>query len=64
MTGSLVGRGDAEGLAAAIRALVGSPGLRGRMGAAGRAAYEARFTIERTLAATMDVYRELTPEAA
>lgn len=63
VTGSLVDRGDADGLAAAIRALVGSPALRGRMGAAGRSAYETRFTIQRTLAATMDVYRELIREA-
>lgn len=62
VTGFLVERGDVAGLTGAIRTLVASADLRRTMGAAGRFAYEARFTIERTLAATMDVYRELLPE--
>jgi glycosyltransferase involved in cell wall biosynthesis len=42
-TGSIVPERDAAALAAAIRGLLGDPARRARLGAAGRAAVEARF---------------------
>ncbi|HEU0130580.1 MAG TPA: glycosyltransferase family 4 protein [Mycobacteriales bacterium] len=44
-TGLLVPPGDPVALAAALRSLLGDAGLRARMGAAGRARYEARYTV-------------------
>lgn len=58
-TGLLVAPGDAPALAGALRVLLASEGTRRRMGAAARARYEALFTLDRQVAATSAVYREL-----
>ncbi|MDP2307597.1 MAG: glycosyltransferase family 4 protein [Pseudomonadota bacterium] len=58
-TGLLVARGDEAGLRRALRRLLGAPHLRRTLGAAGRSAYEKRFTAEHMLAGTAEVYREL-----
>jgi glycosyltransferase involved in cell wall biosynthesis len=50
--------GDASALGAALDRLLGDPGLRRRLGAAGRARVLARFTWERAAEATAEVYRE------
>jgi glycosyltransferase involved in cell wall biosynthesis len=55
-TGRLVAPGDAAGLAAAIDAL-GDAALRARLGAAGRARWQERFTLERTLHDVRALYR-------
>ena len=62
-TGALVPRGDEAALAAAIDGLLADPALRVRQGAAGRAAFEARFTVQRMLEGTLAVYREVAAEA-
>lgn len=59
VTGSLVARGDEAGLRAALSALLADPALRRAQGDAGRATYEARFTVDRMVAATAAVYDEL-----
>ena len=61
-TGLLVARGDHSGLSAALTRLVADPLLRTRWGAAGRAAYEARFTVEQMVEETARVYDELCSE--
>jgi glycosyltransferase involved in cell wall biosynthesis len=58
-TGLLVPRGDQVALRAALRRLLVFPALRATFGAAGRRAYEARFTAAHMLAGTGAVYREL-----
>jgi L-malate glycosyltransferase len=54
--GRLVPARDREAVAAALRELGGQPELRQRMGAAGRAKVEARFTIERMVRDYAEVY--------
>jgi glycosyltransferase involved in cell wall biosynthesis len=58
-SGFLAPRGDAAGVARALRALVRDPELRQRQGARGRALFEARFNIEETIARTVEVYHEV-----
>jgi glycosyltransferase involved in cell wall biosynthesis len=58
-TGLLVARGDEAGLRDALGGLLRCPARRAALGAAGRADFEARFTVGRMLAATADVYREV-----
>jgi len=58
-TGLLVPPGDAVALADALRRLIRDPGLRQRMGAAGRALVEAEFTADREAERTMDVYERV-----
>jgi glycosyltransferase involved in cell wall biosynthesis len=56
-TGILVAKGDAPALAAALKSLLLDPDRRRRMGEAGRARYEANFTLDRmeeNLAAALD----------
>ena len=48
-------------LAGAIGALEGDRSLAARLGAAGRRGYERAFRIERCVADTVAVYRELIP---
>jgi glycosyltransferase involved in cell wall biosynthesis len=60
-TGVLIPRGDEAALRVALNRLLGDATLRSGLGAAGRAAYEARFTVEQMLDATVAVYRELLP---
>lgn len=61
-TGFLVPRGDGTALHQALRRLIEDPALRARLGRAGRAAYEAQFTVDRMLAGTLAVYREIAAE--
>lgn len=64
VTGLLVARGDEAALTAALTRLLVDPVLRGRMGAAGRLAYEARFTAHRMVRDTGAAYRELLHDLA
>ena len=57
--GYLVPSGDAGALADAIEALLADPGLRTRLGEAGRDGVAERYAAERVGAATADLYREL-----
>jgi len=57
-TGLLVAPGDAALLAAAIVRMQ-DPELRRRLGTAGRARWEARFTLERSAQGWLAVYRDL-----
>ncbi|MDE2006468.1 MAG: glycosyltransferase family 4 protein [Rhodospirillales bacterium] len=54
-TGLLVPVHDARGLAAALGRLAADPGLRARMGAAGRARAEALFDERKVIARTLDL---------
>jgi glycosyltransferase involved in cell wall biosynthesis len=58
-TGLLVKPGSREDLAQALARLASDPGLRARLGRAGRARYEARFAPERFLTALAGLYAEL-----
>jgi glycosyltransferase involved in cell wall biosynthesis len=62
VTGLLVPRGDEAALRAALTRLLADAALRRAMGAAGRRAYEARFTAAQNVAGTEAVYRELALE--
>jgi glycosyltransferase involved in cell wall biosynthesis len=54
--GFLVPAGDLNALVEALRTLVSNPGLRERMGARGRIAYEELFSVSRMLRKTRFVY--------
>jgi glycosyltransferase involved in cell wall biosynthesis len=56
-TGLVVEPGDTDGLIDAMLHLVKDPDLARRMGAAGRAEFLARFTLERFQAALWDLYQ-------
>ena len=58
-TGLLVPVKDAVALADAIQKLVESPGLRKKMGTAGRALAEEAYAIEKIVAQHMEIYQEL-----
>ncbi|HEY7790868.1 MAG TPA: glycosyltransferase family 4 protein [Vicinamibacterales bacterium] len=58
-TGLIVSTHDHRALAAAIVRLLQDSALRARMGAAGRARAGQRFSVERMVAETADVYRQL-----
>jgi glycosyltransferase involved in cell wall biosynthesis len=66
-TGYLVPRGDVETLRARIGGLIADSELRVRLGQAGRARYEAQFTVEHFVSKTLAVYRDVlaprTPRA-
>jgi glycosyltransferase involved in cell wall biosynthesis len=59
-TGVRVRPGDVAGFAEAIQGLLADPARAEAMGVAGRAAVEARFSLDRTVDAVMDVYRGLS----
>lgn len=56
VSGLLAAPGDVKSLAQAIRALAGSPDLRGRMGAAGKRLFEERFTSTRMASDSAALY--------
>ena len=58
-TGLLVPRGDMVALAAALHTLIHAPGLRRQLGGAGQRAFRATFTLERMLAQSEAVYRDV-----
>ncbi|MGA9422611.1 MAG: glycosyltransferase [Rhodanobacteraceae bacterium] len=57
-TGLLVKPGDAEALGNAIVELDSDPALRRRLGEAGHARWQRQFTLERSAAQVLDLYRE------
>jgi glycosyltransferase involved in cell wall biosynthesis len=59
VTGTLVPAGEAAALAAALEPLLADDGLRARMGGAGRAAVEERFTVARVRDEHLALYRRL-----
>ena len=62
-TGLLVPPGDPSALADALRRLAEDPALRARLGTAARERAAALFGHESVVAATLAVYRELSPAA-
>lgn len=62
-TGSLVEPGDEPALSGAVARLVADEDLRRRMGEAGRARFEERFTAGRAAGAYLALYRELAAGA-
>jgi glycosyltransferase involved in cell wall biosynthesis len=63
VNGSLTPPGDVDALEAAVRRLVLDPGLRQRMGAAGRAIAEADFSSEQVIGATLALYEQALARA-
>jgi glycosyltransferase involved in cell wall biosynthesis len=61
-TGLLVPPGDASALALALGRALDDPGMRARIGAAGRARVLERFTWRKTAEGTVDHYRALLDE--
>ncbi len=64
VSGLLVPPDDVDALTEALGSLVGSPELRERLGRAGRAAYEASFTVERMAEEAERFYEALARVAA
>jgi glycosyltransferase involved in cell wall biosynthesis len=58
-TGFLVDPTDSAALGGAISALLGDPGLRARMGEAGRARVSELFSVDRMVDEHVALYREL-----
>lgn len=56
-TGALVARGQVELLREALRCRLTDPERRAREGAAGRAAFEARFAVPQMVRQTLNIYR-------
>jgi len=63
-TGLLVDPHDESALAKAIATLLEDDGRRARMGDAGRARVEEKFSVERMVAGTLDAYERVTRLAA
>jgi glycosyltransferase involved in cell wall biosynthesis len=64
VTGLLIDPGDEKGLANALITLIDDPGLRARMGAAARAAFEARWSAATEARRLVDVLAEARDLAA
>jgi glycosyltransferase involved in cell wall biosynthesis len=62
--GVLVPAGESEPLAEALRKLAADPDERRRLGEAGRAAVEERYSVEHALAPLMAMYRRIHADAA
>jgi glycosyltransferase involved in cell wall biosynthesis len=62
-TGLVVPPRDHQAMAAAIVKLLTSPDLRARMGAAGLARVRARFSVERMVQDTLEIYRRVAMHA-
>ena len=58
-TGFVVPRGDVDHLRACLHQLITSPELRVRMGAAGRARYEEKFTFDQLVERTTKIYESV-----
>jgi glycosyltransferase involved in cell wall biosynthesis len=58
-TGLLVDLGDDEGLLAALRRMVQDPGLRQRLGEAGRRRVETAFSVGSMTTGNLSIYREV-----
>ncbi|MGH3104853.1 MAG: glycosyltransferase family 4 protein [Gaiellaceae bacterium] len=58
-TGLLVAPDDPDSLAAALRRLLADPGLRSRLGTAGRARARESFSVERMARRTLAIYGEV-----
>lgn len=58
-TGLLVPPGDAAALRIAIQQLLADPGLRRRLGSAGRARVASTFSVEQMVQGTLDAYRSV-----
>jgi Glycosyltransferase len=58
-TGHLVGRGSVDQVRERIGRLLAEPGLRARLGAAGRSLYERQFTLEHCVTRTLEVYQSV-----
>jgi len=63
-TGIVVPPGDRGQLADALVRLARDPGLRARLGAAGRERARTEFSIDRMIGRTLAVYEEALPRAA
>jgi rhamnosyl/mannosyltransferase len=63
VTGLIVPANDPAALAAAIQRLLGDPGLRGRMGVAGRARVRENFTTEAMMRGMDGLYAEALDRA-
>jgi glycosyltransferase involved in cell wall biosynthesis len=61
VTGRLTPPGDLAALAEAVIALLQDAGARRRLGERGRGWVYERFTLERMIDRTLEVYREVTP---
>ncbi len=59
VSGLTVPVGDAEAMAAAIRRLAADPGLRKRLGEAGRERISTQFSIPAMVGQTLDIYRDV-----
>jgi glycosyltransferase involved in cell wall biosynthesis len=62
-TGFLVPAGDEAALRARLSLLVQSPELRRRLGQSGRIRYESEFAVSAMLRKTLQVYRDMVPNA-
>jgi glycosyltransferase involved in cell wall biosynthesis len=63
-TGFVVPPSNPQAIACAMLKIAGDPGLRLRFGLAGRRRVERNFSIERSVTAHLEIYRELSEEKA
>jgi glycosyltransferase involved in cell wall biosynthesis len=64
VTGALVAKNDASGLAAAVASLLRDPARRARMGEAAAARAAALFDEERVMTALLDAYESVATRPA